>query len=171
MSKPYRFEEGTTMRTIDFTPVFRSSVGFDRMARLMDHAMRATEAANNAPAYPPYNIEKLSDDDYRISMAVAGFGEDDLDIQVENGTLTITGKQEKVESDEGKTYLHRGIATRAFERRFDLADHIRVVSAEIENGLLHVSLVREVPEAMKPRRVEISRATPALENKVQNQAA
>jgi molecular chaperone IbpA len=157
--KPYRFKEDTTMRTIDFTPVFRSSVGFDRMARLMDHALRATEAANTAPAYPPYNIEKLSEDDYRISMAVT----------VENGSLVITGKIAKSEGEEADktTYLHRGIATRAFERRFDLADHIKVVDASIENGLLHVSLVREVPEAMKPRTIAITNATatsrPAIE--------
>jgi molecular chaperone IbpA len=150
------------MRTIDFTPVFRSSVGFDRMARLMDHALRATDASNAAPAYPPYNIEKLSEDDYRITMAVAGFSEADLELTVENGTLVITGKQERAEDE--KTYLHRGIATRAFERRFDLADHIKVVGADIENGLLHVTLVREVPEAMKPRTIEIARKTPALES-------
>lgn len=151
------------MRTIDFTPVFRSSVGFDRMARLMDHALRATDASNTAPAYPPYNIEKLSEDDYRITMAVAGFSEADLDLTVENGTLVITGKQERAEAEGEKTYLHRGIATRAFERRFDLADHIKVVGAEIENGLLHVTLVREVPEEMKPRTIQIARKTPALE--------
>lgn len=157
------------MRTIDFTPVFRSSVGFDRMARLMDHALRATEAANTAPAYPPYNIEKLSEDDYRISMAVAGFGQDDLDITVENGSLVITGKIAKPEGEQADktTYLHRGIATRAFERRFDLADHIKVVDASIEHGLLHVTLVREVPEAMKPRTIAITNASgtnrPAIE--------
>lgn len=142
------------MRTVDFTPVFRSTVGFDRMARLLDHAMRATEAANT-PTFPPYNIEKLSEDDYRITMAVAGFGEGDLDITVENGQLVISGRLEKTE-DEGRSYLHRGIATRNFERRFDLADHIRVKDAALEHGLLHVSLVREVPEAMKPRKIEIS---------------
>lgn len=141
------------MRTVDFTPVFRSTVGFDRMARLLDHAMRATEAAN-APTFPPYNIEKLGEDDYRITMAVAGFGEGDLDITVENGQLVISGRIEKSE-EEGRSYLHRGIATRNFERRFDLADHIRVKGAALENGLLHVSLVREVPEAMKPRKIEI----------------
>ena len=142
------------MRTVDFTPVFRSTVGFDRMARLLDHAMRATDAAN-VPTFPPYNIEKLGEDEYRITMAVAGFGEGDLDITVENGQLVISGRIEKSE-DEGRGYLHRGIATRNFERRFDLADHIRVKDAALENGLLHVSLVREVPEAMKPRKIEIA---------------
>jgi len=142
------------MRTLDFTPVFRSTVGFDRMARLLDHAMRATEAANT-PTYPPYNIEKLGEDDYRISMAVAGFSQDDLEITAENGQLIIAGKIEKPEGEE-RSYLHRGIATRNFERRFDIADHIRVTGASLENGLLHVELVREVPEAMKPRKVAIT---------------
>ena len=142
------------MRSVDFTPVFRSTVGFDRMARLLDHAMRANEAAN-APTFPPYNIEKLGEDDYRITMAVAGFGEGDLEITAEDGQLVISGKIEK-SVDEGRSYLHRGIATRNFERRFDLADHIRVNGASLENGLLHVSLVREVPEAKKPRKIEIT---------------
>jgi len=146
------------MRTMDFTPVFRSTVGFDRMARLLDHAMRATEAAN-APTFPPYNIEKLGEDEYRITMAVAGFGESDIEITAENGQLVIAGKIEKTD-DEGRTYLHRGIATRSFERRFDLADHIRVNGASLENGLLHVALVREVPEAMKPRKIEIGVGAP-----------
>jgi molecular chaperone IbpA len=153
------------MRTVDFTPVFRSTVGFDRMARLLDHAMRATETAN-APTFPPYNIEKLGEDDYRITMAVAGFGEGDLDITAENGQLVISGRIEKAE-EEQRNYLHRGIATRNFERRFDLADHIRVKGASLENGLLHVSLVREVPEAMKPRKIAIAgaTATKAIEDK------
>ena len=153
------------MRTLDFTPVFRSTVGFDRMARLLDHAMRATEAAN-VPTFPPYNIEKLSEDEYRITMAVAGFGEGDLEITAENGQLVIAGKIEKAE-DEARNYLHRGIATRSFERRFDLADHIRVNGASLENGLLHVALVREVPEAMKPRKIEIGggSTTKAIEGK------
>jgi molecular chaperone IbpA len=153
------------MRTVDFTPVFRSTVGFDRMARLLDHAMRATEAAN-APTFPPYNIEKLGEDDYRITMAVAGFGEGDLDITAENGQLVISGRIEKSD-EEQRNYLHRGIATRNFERRFDLADHIRVKDASLENGLLHVSLVREVPEAMKPRKIAITgaAATKAIEDK------
>ena len=151
------------MRTMDFTPVFRSTVGFDRMARLLDHAMRATEAAN-APTFPPYNIEKLGEDEYRITMAVAGFGEGDLEITAENGQLVIAGKIEKTD-DDGRTYLHRGIATRSFERRFDLADHIRVNGASLENGLLHVALVREVPEAMKPHKIAIGGTQHVLEDK------
>lgn len=150
------------MRTIDFTPVFRSTVGFDRMARLMDDMLRAGDAAN-APAYPPYNIEKLGEDDYRITMAVAGFGEGDIDITVEDTTLTISGKVEKTEEEEGRSFLHRGIATRAFDRRFHLAETIRVVGASVENGLLHVDLVHEVPEEKKPRRIEIAGTTKRLE--------
>lgn len=157
------------MRTVDFTPVFRSTVGFDRMARLLDHAMRATDAAN-VPTFPPYNIEKLSEDDYRITMAVAGFGESEIDITDENGQLVISGRIEK-SGDESRSYLHRGIATRNFERRFDLADHIRVKGASLENGLLHVSLVREVPEAMKPRKIEIVGATCAAKAIEDKQAA
>jgi len=148
------------MRTIDFTPVFRSTVGFDRMARLMDDMMRAGDAAN-APAYPPYNIEKLGEDDYRITMAVAGFGEGDLDITVEDTTLIISGKVEKTEGEANRSFLHRGIATRAFERRFQLAETIKVVGANVENGLLHVELVHEVPEEKKPRKIEIAGGTGA----------
>lgn len=146
------------MRTIDFTPVFRSTVGFDRMARLMDDMMR-TGDAGNVPAYPPYNIEKLGEDDYRITMAVAGFGEGDLDITVEDTTLVISGKAEKSEEEAERSFLHRGIATRAFERRFHLAETIKVVGASVENGLLHVDLVHEVPEEKKPRKVEIANTT------------
>ncbi|MFX4223692.1 MAG: Hsp20 family protein [Thalassobaculum sp.] len=146
------------MRTIDFTPVFRSTVGFDRMARLMDDMMRAGDAGN-VPAYPPYNIEKLGEDDYRITMAVAGFGEGDLDITVEDTTLVISGKVEKSDEEAERSFLHRGIATRAFERRFQLAETIKVVGASVENGLLHVDLVHEVPEEKKPRKIEIATAT------------
>ena len=146
------------MRTIDFTPVFRSTVGFDRMARLMNDMMRAGDAGN-VPAYPPYNIEKLGEDDYRITMAVAGFGEGDLDITVEDTTLVISGKVEKSDEEAERSFLHRGIATRAFERRFQLAETIKVVGASVENGLLHVDLVHEVPEEKKPRKIEIATAT------------
>lgn len=155
------------MRTIDYSPMFRSTVGFDRVARLLDHTLRASESGNQ-PTFPPYDIEKLGEDDYRVTMAVAGFSESDIDITVENGTLTISGKIEKSETNgkdnTERKYLHRGIATRAFERRFDLADHIRVGGASLENGLLHVDLVREVPEAMKPRKIAIAGAK-ALEGK------
>jgi len=138
------------MRTFDLTPLFRSSVGFDHLSRMLDAAQRLDD---NAVSYPPYNIEKLGDDDYRITMAVAGFGEGDLDITTHDHTLIISGKANR---DEGQVqYLHRGIAGRSFERRFELADFIRVEGAALANGLLHVDLKREVPEQMKPRTIKI----------------
>ncbi len=149
------------MRTFDMTPLFRNSVGFDRMARLMDGV-----AADQVPTYPPYNIERVDEDAYRITMAVAGFAESELDVQVKENQLTITGRVEKSESeDENNQYLHRGIAERAFERRFNLADHIKVAGADLVNGLLHVDLVREVPEAMKPRTIAINNNIKAIGNK------
>lgn len=148
------------MRNIDFSPIFRSSVGFDRMAQVLDHHLRATEVGTQ-PSYPPYNIERLDEDNYRVTMAVAGFGEDDITITAQNNSLLITGKLDDKGDADSRTYLHRGIAARAFERRFDLAEHIQVTAAELSNGLLHVALVRDVPEAMKPRRIDI-KATPAL---------
>ncbi len=139
------------MRAIDYSPLLRASVGFDRMMNLLD-ALPQAEAS--APSYPPYNIEKLDEDSYRITMAVAGFGEADLDVTVQDDRLVVSGKQDK-KDEASRKFLHRGIATRAFERRFELADHIRVAGARVENGLLHVELVREVPEAMKPRSIKI----------------
>jgi molecular chaperone IbpA len=132
---------------LDFSPLFRSMIGFDRLAQMMD--------AQPTNAYPPYNIEKTGDDNYRISMAVAGFGQDDLDISVENGTLIVRGKKEDKADDDGKTYLHRGIATRAFEQRFQLADHVEVKDARINNGMLAVDLIRQVPERLKPRKINV----------------
>jgi len=129
----------------DLTPLYRSTVGFDRLAQMLGEAQQY-----DTPAYPPYNIERLNDDDYRISMAVAGFGSDDLDIEVKENTLTISGARQSVEGEE-KVYLHQGIAARNFERVFQLAEHMVVVGADMENGLLHVTLKREIPEAMKPR--------------------
>ena len=137
------------MRTYDLSPLFSTTVGFDRMARLLDQM-----SSEGAPSYPPYNIEKIGDDDYRVTMAVAGFGEGDLEIEVKENVLTVSGNLDK-EKEGAKSYLHRGIATRAFERRFNLADHIKVTGATLENGLLHVDLVREVPEALKPRQIKI----------------
>lgn len=139
------------MRTFDLSPLFRSTVGFDRLSRLMDAAARVDESAL---AYPPYNIERTGDDTYRITMAVAGFGEGDLNVVTQDNQLLISGKNAKDEAEN--SFLYRGIAGRAFERRFTLADHIRVNGASLVNGLLHVDLVREVPEAMKPRQVKIS---------------
>jgi molecular chaperone IbpA len=137
------------MTSLDFAPLFRTAIGFDRLARLMDSAQEAAAA----PAYPPYNIERTGDDSYRLTMAVAGFGPKDIDITVKENTLFVTGR---VNQDQPKSeLLYRGIAGRAFERRFVLADHIVVEGADLENGLLHVALKRVVPEALKPRRIEI----------------
>jgi molecular chaperone IbpA len=141
-----------TMRHFDFSPLYRSTVGFDRIASILDQVMTADPSQNT---YPPYNIEKTGEDAYRITIAVAGFAEDELSIESREGALVISGR--KAEAEEGRAYLHRGIATRAFERRFQLADHVKAVAATTENGLLHVDLVREVPEALKPRRIEIAR--------------
>ncbi|PKP64724.1 MAG: heat-shock protein [Alphaproteobacteria bacterium HGW-Alphaproteobacteria-8] len=145
------------MRTFDLTPLYRSTVGFDRFASLLDNVLTHDIAA---PAYPPYNIVKTGDDAWRITVAVAGFSENEIAIESREGQLVITGKKATVEHDDGRTFLHRGIAERAFERRFQLADHVKATGASIENGLLHVDLVREVPEALKPRRIEIAGAAP-----------
>ena len=139
------------MRTIDLTPLYRSSIGFDRMASLMD-AM-ASEAGSG---YPPYNIEKTGENDYRITLAVAGFTEADISIETKGGELVISGgKSESEPNADDVKLLYRGIAERSFQRRFKLADHVKATGASLENGLLHVDLVREVPEELKPRRIEI----------------
>ena len=142
------------MRAFDFTPLYRATVGFDRMADMLDCALTQDSGANT---YPPYNIEKTADNAYRISVAVAGFGESELNVEQREQELIVTAR--KAKEDETRTYLHRGIATRAFERRFQLADHVRVTGASQENGMLHIDLVREVPEALKPRRIEITSPT------------
>ena len=139
------------MRAFDLTPLYRATVGFDQVADLMDRAL-ANDVGQNT--YPPYNIEKTDDDSWRISIAVAGFSDDDLAIEVKDRSLLVTGRKATEEAE--RKYLHRGIATRAFERRFHLADHVRVTGAAHENGMLHIDLMREVPEALKPRRIEIS---------------
>ncbi len=149
------------MRTIDFTPVFRSTVGFDRMARLLDAAFQAEPAAQ--PSYPPYNIVKTGENGYRIDMAVAGFGEADIDVTVKESTLAVAGKLAPENGEAAANYLHRGIAARAFERRFDLADHIVVTGAALENGLLRIDLAREVPEEKKPRKIAIGRPAGRIE--------
>jgi len=141
------------MDGFDFSPLFRSTIGFDRMARLFDSATRVDSAA---VSYPPYNIEKTGEDSYRLTMAVAGFSQDDIDITVHEATLVVSGKAQ-TEEVNGR-YLHRGIARRAFERRFSLADHIKVNGASMDNGLLHVEMVREVPEEAKPRQIKIGEA-------------
>ena len=144
------------MDRFDFSPLFRSTIGFDRLARLVD---TATRVDSTSLSYPPYNIEKTGDDAYRLTMAVAGFSRDELEITVQESTLVISGKAQV--DDEAGRYLHRGIARRAFDRRFSLADHIKVSGASLDNGLLHVDLVREIPEAAKPRTVKIASGEPA----------
>ena len=139
------------MRTYDLTPLFRSTIGFDRWNDLFDSVFRADEAS---VAYPPYNIEKVGEDSYRITMALAGFTEDDLNVTVQENLVTVAGKVAESREDKA-TYLYRGIAARAFERKFSLADHVNVVGAELANGVLRIDLVREVPDAMKPRRIAI----------------
>ena len=139
------------MRSFDLTPLFRATVGFDQIADLMDRAL-ASDVGQNS--YPPYNIEKTADDAWRISIAVAGFSENDLAIELKDRALHVTAR--KGEDDAERNYLHRGIATRAFERRFHLADHVTVVVASHENGMMNIDLVREVPDALKPRLIEIT---------------
>ena len=143
------------MRTLDLSPLFRASVGFDSLARVFDAATRPDESHFS---YPPYNIVKAGEDAYGITFALAGFGEKDIDIQVENNTLTVRGKTSQ---DQNTAYLHRGIAGRSFERKFELANHIQVTGARMENGMLYIDLKREVPEALKPRKVAITAGEPA----------
>lgn len=139
------------MRSFDFAPLYRSSVGFDQLASMMD---RVLSNDGGQPSYPPYNIEKTADDAYRISIAVAGFSADELNIEVKENALVVTARA--AQDPEVRTYLHRGIANRAFERRFHLADHVRVTGASHADGMLHIDLQREIPEALKPRRIEIA---------------
>jgi molecular chaperone IbpA len=148
------------MNTIDLTPLYRSSVGFDRMGSLLDNALRSQKAG---VGFPPYDIETTGEDRYAITLAVAGFEESELDIQVEKGVLCVRGK--KADEGEEKSYLYRGIANRSFERKFNLADYIEVRGADLKNGLLTISLVKEVPEAMKPRSIAIKAAGATLEHK------
>ena len=140
------------MRTVDFSPLYRSTVGFDRLFNLLD-TMGAPDA--NAQSYPPYNIERTGETTYRISMAVAGFDDSELTIEAKRNHLTVTGKKAEGTSEEANAYLYRGIAARGFERRFHTADHVEVVGANLKNGLLHIDLKREIPEELKPRRIEI----------------
>ncbi len=138
------------MNSLDFAPLYRSAIGFDRLAQLMDNSLRG----DAQPSYPPYNIELVEQDKYKITMAVAGFEQSELDIEVEQDALKITGRKQRPATQA--TYLHRGIAARDFEHRFQLAEHVKVVGAKLENGLLGIDLVREIPEAMKPRRISIN---------------
>ena len=143
------------MRPFDFAPLYRSTVGFDRLVQLLDN-VSGPDA--DVPAFPPYNIERTGESQYRITMAVAGFSQDDIKIEEKEQSLTIKG--EKKPEDKERQFLHRGIATRAFERRFQLADHVEVTGADIKDGLLHVDLVRNVPERLKPRTIAIGTGSP-----------
>jgi molecular chaperone IbpA len=147
------------MRTLDFSPFYRSSIGFDRMADLLNTASQAETKQNS---YPPYNIVLTGDDTYRITMAIAGFSEADLDMQVEQNLLSVVAK--KPELAQPREYLYQGIAERGFERRFQLADHVRVENAQLENGLLHIDLIRKIPEAKKPRKIEINSGNKLINN-------
>ncbi|SEQ36515.1 molecular chaperone IbpA [Amphritea atlantica] len=139
------------MRQFDLAPLYRSAIGFDRLASMIDNATRNEQTQNG---YPPYNIELISEHAYRITMAIAGFDKSEVSINTEQGMLTVTGSKKSEETE--RQYLHQGIAARGFERKFQLADHVRVTEASMENGLLHVDLVQEIPEAMKPRAITIN---------------
>ena len=154
------------MDRFDFSPLFRSTIGFDRLTRLVDAATRVDSASL---AYPPYNIEKTGEDAYRLTMAVAGFSPAELDITVQENTLLVTGKAQKEDDNGG--YLHRGIARRAFERRFSLADHMKVVGASLDNGMLSVDVVHEVPETAKPRTIKIGTTVETVLAQVTEQKA
>lgn len=140
------------MRTFDLSPLYRSAIGFDRFANLLDEATRQ----DTQPGYPPYNIELVDENQYRITMAVAGFAEEELELEVEGEMLKVSGNKRKTEDAKQRQFLHQGIAERSFERRFRLADHVKVISANLENGLLHIGLEREIPEALRPRKISIN---------------
>jgi molecular chaperone IbpA len=161
--------EDMVMDGFDFSPLFRSTIGFDRLARMLDAATRVDSASLG---YPPYNIEKTGEDSYRLTMAVAGFSPSEIDVTVQENTLLVTGKAQKDEEKKNGTgYLHRGIARRAFERRFSLADHMKVTGANLDNGMLHVELVHEVPEAAKPRRIALGTSAQPVQPQVTEQKA
>ena len=144
------------MRTFDLAPLYRSAIGFDRLASLLE------QRAESQPSYPPYNVELLSEDSYRIVMALAGFTRDEVEIVSERDTLHVTGRKQKDATE--RTYLHRGIAARDFEQRFQLANHVKVTTASFDNGMLTIDLVREVPEALKPRKIAIGDANGTIDN-------
>lgn len=150
------------MRTYDFAPLYRSTVGFDRLAHMLDRAL-TTDVGTNS--YPPYNIEKSDENSYKISVAVAGFSEDELTVEMRDGQLVVAAKKAEKPEGEEVSFLHQGIASRAFEKRFQLADHVRAVGATTQDGLLHIDLEREVPEALKPRRIEIANNVKTIEAK------
>jgi molecular chaperone IbpA len=155
------------MRHIDFSPLYRSTVGFDRLFNMLDSLTQP----DNGQSYPPYNIERTGEDTYRITMAVAGFSENDISIEVHRNVLTVKGDKADNEASDGVEVLYRGIAARAFERRFQLADHVEVSGAVLKNGLLHIDLKRNIPEEMKPRRVEITSVKPDKSRQIEGKAA
>ena len=154
------------MNTIDLTPLYRSSIGFDRFGSMLDSALRSEKTATG---YPPYDIESLGENEYSITLAVAGFEESELDIQVEKGVLSVRGK--KAETSKDRSYLYQGIANRSFERKFNLADFIEVTGANLNNGLLTINLVKEIPEAMKPKSIAIGQSAKTIEHKSKEKAA
>ena len=154
------------MNTIDLSPLYRSTVGFDRLGSLLDSALRADQGSG----FPPYNIEVTGDDRYAITLAVAGFEQNELDLQVEGGLLSVRGKKADNGSEERK-YLHQGIATRTFERKFSLADHVEVTGAQLTNGLLTVNLIKQIPEAMKPKTIAINGSGNVIQHNVENNKA
>ena len=143
----------------DLSPLYANTVGFDRFGSLLDSAMNAER---QSAGYPPYDIELVGENKYAITLAVAGFDESEVDVQIEKGVLSVRGRKEDAQKDS--RYLHRGIATRSFERKFNLADHVEVVNAQMDNGLLKIALVKEIPEAMKPRKIPVSGYTPAIDS-------
>lgn len=147
------------MRTFDLTPLYRSTIGFERLAQLMEQL-----APENGAGYPPYNIERLGEHEYRITMAVSGFGDGDIDLEVKEDTLVVTGT--RPDDKKQREFLYQGIAARGFERRFKLAEHVEVKGAELVNGLLNIDLVREIPEAMKPRKIAIDTGGKVIDTKV-----
>lgn len=144
---------------IDLTPLYANTIGFDRFGSLLDAALSADR---QSAGYPPYDIELVGENKYAITLAVAGFQDSEIDVQVEKGVLTVRGRKEDAKKDS--RYLHRGIATRSFERKFNLADHVEVGNAQLDNGLLKISLIKEIPEAMKPRKIPVGAATPAIQS-------
>lgn len=160
----YRFEKDNDMRPYDFSPLYRNFVGFDRMANMIDAA--ANQASKSNTSYPPYNVVRLTEDSFQIELAVAGFTTDDIEIETHNGVLTISGEHAEKAQNDAAEYLHRGIAERGFERRFQLADHVRVSAAGLKNGLLTIELIREIPEALKPHKITINAAGTAPDGKL-----
>jgi molecular chaperone IbpA len=159
--------EDTVMTTFDFSPLFRTSIGYDRLASLLNSANRLEQSAG----FPPYNIQKAGEDHYRITMAVAGFAPNELTITSENNRLLVSGERPEEQESEENAYLYRGIATRSFERRFTLAEHVKVSGARLDNGLLHIDLEREIPEEMKPRTIEIKATGNLLESEAKQSRA